>query len=209
MIALHPPSHLPPPDPNAAGRHRPRFWYRRPELLTRTPWWARPALPGRIAVLVPAPRSSHPALSAAAVTALLCVAWGGLIGCAAGATAGTMIVPVFGTAYGGLIGTAIGALVGVAWAPLTVGVLTARHRRVVGTHEALPDIARLLGVLVVLLGVIGAAIVGAALFSDAPAASIWALAIVTATIAVVMRLLRAAAASISLAWCSPFGWQRA
>jgi hypothetical protein len=86
------------------------------------------------------------------MAALLCTVWGCLIGGAAGATAGTLIVPLLGTVYGGLVGAPIGAVVGAIWAPLTV---------------------------------------------------------VVGTMTVVIRLVRAAALSVSQAWSSPFGWQRA
>jgi hypothetical protein len=173
------------------------------------PWWARTVLPRRVAVLVPGPRSNHPLLSAGAMTAALCLAWGCLIGACAGAAAGTLIVPLLGTIYGGAIGAPIGAVVGSAWAPLTVTVLAVRHRRVPSPHATLPDVARVLGVLPVLLGVISVAVVVGFLGSDSPAAAIWAAAVVVATMTVVIRLLRAAAVSISRAWCSRFGWQRA
>src|SRR5688572_33265965 len=97
-----PPRPLPPPDPPAIVW--PRLWYARPDLSTVTPAWARIVLPRTIHVLVPGPRSNHPLLKAGVVTALLCLAWGCLIGGCAGAMAGTMIIPLFGTAYGGLIG---------------------------------------------------------------------------------------------------------
>jgi hypothetical protein len=51
-----------------------------------------------------------------------------------------------------------------------------------------------------------AAVVGV-LRSGSPVAAIWATAVVVATMAVVIRLLRAAVLAISQAWCSPFGWQ--
>jgi hypothetical protein len=142
------------------------------------------------------------------MTALLCLAWGCLIGACAGAAAGTMIVPLLGTFVGGAIGAPIGAIVGSAWAVFTVTVLAVRHRRVPSPHATLPDVARVLGVLAVLLGVIGVAVVVGFLRSESPAAAIWAAAVAVATMAVVIRLLRAAVVSISQAWCSPLGWQR-
>jgi hypothetical protein len=119
-----------------------------------------------------------------------------------------MIVPLLGTAYGGAVGAPIGAIVGTAWAPLTVAVLAVRHRQVVTPHATLPDVARVLGILAVLLALVSIAVVVAFLMSDSPAAAVWAAAVVIAMMAVVIRLLRAAVLAISQAWCAPFGWQR-
>lgn len=159
--------------------------------------------------MIRGPRSTRPRLSASATTALLCVAWGCLIGGAAGGTAGTLIVPLLGTVYGGLVGAPIGAVIGAIWAPLTVTVLAFRHREAVTPHAALPDIARVFGVLPALLGLLSAAIVVAFLASDSPLAAVWAAAVVVGTMTVVIRLVRAAALAVSQAWSSPFGWQRA
>ena len=208
MIATRPTRTLPPPDPHAVVRQL-AHWYARPDLFNATPWWARIALPRRIPVLVRGPRSERPRLSGGATVAVLCTVWVCLIGGAAGATAGTLIVPLLGTVYGGLVGAPIGAVVGAIWAPFTVAVLAVRHRDVAAPHAALPDIARVFGVLPVLLGVIGAVIVIAFLVSDTPLAVLWASAVVGGTIAVVIALVRAAAISVSQAWSSPFGWQRA
>src|ERR671911_2162990 len=128
---------LPPPDPRAVG-WQPRHWDAGPDLSVATSWWARSVLPRRIGVLVPGPRSNHARLSAGAMTALLCLAWGCLIGACAGAAAGTMIVPLLGTFVGGAIGAPIGAIVGSAWAVFTVTVLAVRHRRVPSPHATLP-----------------------------------------------------------------------
>jgi hypothetical protein len=108
----------------------------------------------------------------------------------------------------GLVGAPIGAVVGAIWAPLTVSVLAVRHREVATPHAALPDVARVLGVLPVLLGLLSAAIVVAFLASDTPVAAVWACAVVVGTMTVVIWLLRAAAIAVSQTWSSPFGWQR-
>jgi hypothetical protein len=208
MIAVRPTRALPPPDAKAIV-WQPAHWYARPDLLHATPWWARIALPCRIPVLVRGPRSARARLSGGATAALLCIVWGCLIGGTAGATAGTLIVPLLGTVYGGLVGAPIGAVVGATWAPLTVAVLALRHRDVAVPHAALPDIARIFGVLPVLLGLTGAAIVIAFLASGSPLVAVWASAVVVGTMTVVIRLVRAAALAVSQAWSGPFGWQRA
>jgi hypothetical protein len=97
---------------------------------------------------------------------------------------------------------------GTAWAPVTVTVLAVRHRHVVTPHATLPDVARVLGILDVLLGIVSLVVVVAFLMSDSPVAAVWAAAVVIAMMAVVIRLLRAAVLAISEAWCAPFGWQR-
>jgi hypothetical protein len=174
--------------------------------------WITNVLAPEVALARGPVRAPRPLAAAVWAVTWRCLAWGLGIGIAAGALAGTVLMPGAGTVVGAVVGCYVAVLpTALGWLGLLV-LLGARHRGMPAPAMA----ARHVGaVLVTLLGILlaialcygGRELLGTRLTSTAVGFTLWLSADLFVTTWAVVLLLRRATDSILVGWARPWGWQ--